>query len=264
MTSRSRWRRFRRTSGPTPALTTAIPEPQADAEARSAWRGRSSRSRCRDGGIGAWGDAVFPPALQTTSKRRGSLSCHLRGGILRRSCRALLSAGPLAVSPDGRQVAFVAQNATGGTLIWVRSLDTLAAKGLAGTEGGVSPFWSPDSRSLGFFAGEKLKRIDVSGGPPITLCDASPGISGTWSPDGVIVFSPAGGTVLQKVSAAGGVPTAATAFQGEETAHARPAFLPDGRHFVYRAIPDPTEPSRAGLRRVAGLDRRRTKLMDDG
>ena len=177
-------------------------------------------------GIQATRFVVLPP-------EGWSLSTQLQGAV---------SAGPLAVSPDGRQVAFVARNASGGTLIWVRSLDTLAAKGLAGTEGGVSPFWSPDSRSLGFFADRKLKRIDVSGGPPITLCDVALGVSAAWSPEGVIVFSPAGGTVLQKVSASGGVPTAATAFQGEETGHARPAFLPDGRHFVYRAIPRPEAP----------------------
>jgi hypothetical protein len=135
----------------------------------------------------------------------------------------LPAAGPLAVAPDGRQVAFVARNNSGGTLIWIRSLDTLAAKGLVGTEGGVSPFWSPDSRSIGFFADRKLKKIDIAGGPPVTLCDANPGISGSWSPAGVIVFSRAGGSTLQKVSASGGVPTAATVFGEGETGHARPS-----------------------------------------
>jgi Tol biopolymer transport system component len=144
------------------------------------------------------------------------------------------AAGPLAVAPDGRQVAFVARNASGGTLIWARSLDTLAAKVLVGTEGGASPFWSPDSRSLGFFADGKLKKIDIAGGPPVTLCDAAPGISGAWSRDGVIVFSPAGGTALQQVPASGGVPAPATALSEGETSHSRPAFLPDGRHFLYR------------------------------
>jgi Tol biopolymer transport system component len=148
----------------------------------------------------------------------------------------IAAAGPLAVSPDGRRVAFVARDQDGHTLIWVRSLDTLDARGLAGTEGGVSPFWSPDGRSLGFFADSKLKRVDISGGPPVTLCDTSPGLSGTWSPAGVIVFSTAAGTALQRVSASvGGAPTAATELTGNETGHARPLFLPDGRHFVYRA-----------------------------
>src|SRR4029453_18196588 len=114
-------------------------------------------------------------------------------------------------------------NTSGSTLIWVRSLDTLTAKGLIGTEGGVSPFWSPDSRSLGFFAGGKLKRNDVAGGPPVSLCDAAPGISGAWSSGGMIVFSEAAGTALQQVSAAGGVPKPATTLREGEADHARPA-----------------------------------------
>ena len=172
-----------------------------------------------------------------------------------------VSAGPLAVAPDGRQVAFVAQNASGGTLIWVRSLDTLAAKGLVGTEGGVSPFWSPDSRSLGFFADGKLKKIDITGGPRVTLCDAAAGISGSWSRDNVIVFSPAPGMALQKVSASGGAPTAATVIQEGEGGHARPFFLPDGRHFLYRVV-DSVEASRGPVF-IASLDStERTRLID--
>ena len=135
------------------------------------------------------------------------------GWTLARQTQGDPAVGPLAVSPDGRRVAFVARNASGGTLIWLRSLDTLAAQGLAGTEGGASPFWSPDSRWLAFFSGGKLKKIDVAGGPPVALCDAVPGISGAWSRDGVIVFSPAGGTALQRVSASGGVPTPATTLE---------------------------------------------------
>ena len=147
----------------------------------------------------------------------------------------IAAAGPLAVSPDGRRIAFVARDARGGTLIWLRSLDTLEAKGLAGTEGGVSPFWSPDSRSIGFFADRKLKKIDATGGPAAVLCDASPGISAAWSPAGVIVFSSAAGTSLLRVSASGGVPMPATRLSQDESGHSRPTFLPDGRHFVYRA-----------------------------
>ena len=168
--------------------------------------------------------------------------------------------GPLAVSPDGRQVAFVTRNASAQSLIWVRSLDTLDAKGLAGTEGGSSPFWSPDSRSLGFFSEGKLKKIEVSGGPPVVLCDAAPGISGTWSPSGVIVFSPAAGTPLFKVSATGGIPTPATVLETGEAAHARPTFLPDGRHFVFRNV-QPIVGRNAAF--VGSLDStERTRLMD--
>jgi eukaryotic-like serine/threonine-protein kinase len=145
------------------------------------------------------------------------------------------SAAPLSVSPDGRRIAFVAGSPHGEYLLWVRSLDTLAAQALAGTEGASAPFWSPDSTAIGFFAGGKLKKIDASGGPAITLCEAPDNRGGTWSRDGVIVFNPGNRTALQKVSASGGVPTAATVLGPGETAHFRPFFLPDGRHFVYRA-----------------------------
>ena len=145
------------------------------------------------------------------------------------------SPDPLAVSPDGRRIAFVATTAEGRSQLWVRGLESLMAQPLAGTEGAARPFWSPDSRFLGFFAGGKLKKIDVSGGPPITLCDASSDRGGAWSPDGVIVFAPTGNSALQKVSASGGLPTAATSLGPGEGSHRRPLFLPDGRHFLFRA-----------------------------
>jgi Tol biopolymer transport system component len=142
---------------------------------------------------------------------------------------------PLSASPDGRRVAFVAAGPGGISRIWGRSLDTLEAEPLTGTEGAFRPFWSPDSRFLGFFAEGKLKKIDVLGGPPITLCDSPEQRGGTWSSAGVIVFSPGPTSVLQRVSAAGGVPTAVTTLGEGETGHFQPSFLPDGRHFLYRA-----------------------------
>jgi Tol biopolymer transport system component len=143
---------------------------------------------------------------------------------------------PVKISPDGQQIAFVAVSAEGKTLLWDRSLDTLVAQPLSGTEGASAPFWSPDSRSLGFFAGGKLKKIDVSGGPPITLCDAPDNRGGTWNRDGVIVFAPTNTAALQKVSASGGMPTPATMLAQGELGHIRPSFLPDGRHFLYSTI----------------------------
>jgi len=140
------------------------------------------------------------------------------------------------ISPDGQQIAFVAVNAEGKTLLWVRALDALAAQSLAGTEGASAPFWSPDSRTLGFFAGGKLKKIDVSGGPPITLCDAADNRGGTWNQDGLILFAPTNTSALQKVSASGGVPAPATVLGQGELGHIRPSFLPDGRHFLYSTI----------------------------
>jgi len=145
----------------------------------------------------------------------------------------LAGSGALAVSPDGRHIAFVGQKGT-ESRIWVRSLDTLEARALAGTEGGLAPFWSPDSKAVAFFAGGKLKRVDITGGPVGVLCDALPGLAGAWSSEGVIVFSPAGGTALLKVPASGGTPEPATTLGEGESGHARPAFLPDGHHFLYR------------------------------
>jgi serine/threonine protein kinase/Tol biopolymer transport system component len=167
------------------------------------------------------------------------------------------STAPVAVSPDGHRVAFVAMSADGRYLLWVRSLDTLTAQALAGTEGASSPFWSPDSRLLGFFAGGKLKKIEASGGPPITLCDAPNNRGGAWSRDGVIVFNPANLVALQKVFASGGVPTAATVLGQGETAHMRPSFLPDERHFLYRAYTGST----AGPIYLASLDSSERKFL---
>jgi eukaryotic-like serine/threonine-protein kinase len=170
-----------------------------------------------------------------------------------------LGPAPLVVSPDGHQIAFAATSAEGKTSLWLRSLDTLAAQALTGTEGGLRTFWSPDSRFLGFFADGKLKKIDVSGGPPITLCDSGPGFGGTWSRDGVIVFAPTGTSGLQKVSASGGVPTAATELGAGEVGHRRPFFLPDGRHFLYYAARSGT-PGRSSVY-VSSLDSAERKLL---
>ncbi|MGH9880851.1 MAG: protein kinase domain-containing protein, partial [Pyrinomonadaceae bacterium] len=143
----------------------------------------------------------------------------------------------MAVSPDGRRLAFVAF-LEGKSLLWVRSLDSVSTQALPGTEGaqGVSSlFWSPDSRFIGFFAEGKLKKVDASGGPPQTLCDAQNSRGGTWNRDGVIVFAPGGPSPLYRVSAAGGEPSPVTALDQSrfERAHRWPHFLPDGRHFLY-------------------------------
>ncbi len=141
-----------------------------------------------------------------------------------------------AISPDGRQIAFTAKDASGKILIWVRPLDTLAPQALQGTDDAAFPFWSPDSRSIGFFAQGKLKRIDVSGGPAQTLCNAPLGRGGTWNRDGVILFAPST-TIgpLYRVTSAGGEPIAVTKPSPQQGSHRFPSFLPDGRHFLYFA-----------------------------
>jgi eukaryotic-like serine/threonine-protein kinase len=142
-------------------------------------------------------------------------------------------APPVAVSPDGRRVAFVAVR-QGIQHLWVRSLDSIAAQELPATEGAGGPFWDPDSRMLAFFAGDKLKRIDITGGRLLTLCDAPLPGGGAWSSEGFILFG-SYGKGIQSVAAGGGVPTVVTTLAQGEAAHEKPSFLPDGRHFFYRA-----------------------------
>jgi Tol biopolymer transport system component len=139
------------------------------------------------------------------------------------------------VSPDGHSIAFTASDASGPRL-FVRARDSLEAMVVPGTEGARQPFWSPDSRSLGYFAPGKLMKVALAGGAPVRICDAPDARGGTWSHSGVIVFAPAPIHFgLARVSAAGGQAEPATLLdvsQGENS-HRWPAFLPDGVHFLY-------------------------------
>ena len=167
------------------------------------------------------------------------------------------------ISPDGRRLAFTAKDASGKVLLWVRPLDALAPQALQGTDGAAYPFWSPDSRSIGFFTQleGKLKRIDVAGGPAQTLCDAPSGIGGTWNRDGVIVFAPNTSGPLYRVVSAGGEPIAVTKLisqQQQQLNHRHPSFLPDGRHFLYFATGRTAENS--GVY-VASLDSNESKRL---
>ncbi|MFY9550461.1 MAG: hypothetical protein WAU32_04865, partial [Thermoanaerobaculia bacterium] len=159
-------------------------------------------------------------------------SIPMRSSIVLTDKSALRS---IALSPDGTRLAFVARDPAGKNLLWIRPLASLAAQPLAGTENPSFPFWSPDGRSLGFFADGKLRRIDASGGPPQTLADAPVPRGGSWSREGVILFSPVVDGGLYRVSASGGPATAVTRLDESrgETTHRWPYFLPDGRHFLY-------------------------------
>jgi eukaryotic-like serine/threonine-protein kinase len=141
----------------------------------------------------------------------------------------------VAVSPDGRRLVFVAMTPEGKQVLCVRELSAVSPQTLAGTEGATYSFWSPDSRSLGFFADGRLKRIEASGGPPTILCDAPEGRGGTWNRDGVIVFAPNSTGALHRVSASGGASTPITKLDESrvETSQRWPFFLPDGEHFLY-------------------------------
>jgi Tol biopolymer transport system component len=143
--------------------------------------------------------------------------------------------GRAAVSPDGRHLTFVAPGSNGKDVLWVRSFDSLAARSLAGTEGALFPFWSPDSRWIGFFANRStLQKIDITGGPPISVASALAGNGGTWSRDGVIVFGTGATRLLYRVSAAGGEVVPLTKREKAVTiGRLGPYFLPDGNHYLY-------------------------------
>jgi hypothetical protein len=142
------------------------------------------------------------------------------------------------VSPDGRSVVFPSTAAGGRRMLWLRALDSLTARPLAGTEGVAvlaSPFWSPDSRSLGFFADGKLKRVDVVRGGVTELADAPDPRGGTWSSNGTILFGPTSNSPLFGILARGGTARPVTTLDQArfEYGHRWPNFLPDGRHFLY-------------------------------
>ena len=161
----------------------------------------------------------------------------IRASINQPENASFLPRSQFAVSPDGLRIVFVVRPPGGRQLLWIRSLGALTAQPLAGTEDATFPFWSADSRFIGFFAQSKLKKIEASGGPPQTLCDAPNGRGGTWNRDGVIVFAPDNYRPLYRVSAAGGAPVAITKLDDSklQATHRWPWFLPDGRHFLYRS-----------------------------
>jgi Tol biopolymer transport system component len=168
-------------------------------------------------------------------------------------------AGPIALSPDGRKLAFVA-TAGGAASLWVRSLDSISPQRLVGTEDASRPFWSPDGRWIAFFAQGKLKKIEASGGSPQTLCDAFDNRGGTWNHDGVILFAPSGGEGLYRISADGGTPAPVTELDTPhgEISHRWPCFLPDGRHFLYLVWSG--RPGKEGVT-VGSLDSKESKRL---
>ena len=126
-----------------------------------------------------------------------------------------------------------------GSALWVKRMDSSEYRPLPGTQGAVHPFWSPDSRQIGFFAEGKLKTVGLTGDAPFDVGEATSGFyeggGGAWNRDGVILFRSRAGP-LQKVSATGGTPTTVTTLKGAETEHLWPWFLPDGQHFLFLAV----------------------------
>ena len=153
-----------------------------------------------------------------------------------------------AVSPDGQHIVFSAGTAGKPASLWLRRLATMNAEMLAGTQGATSPVWSPDGKSIAFMAERKLKRLDLSGGPAVTLADvpnADPNQPGAWSKDGVILFGCACG--LESVKASGGPVTRLRSVDKkiQEVAYGAPQFLPDGDRFLYTVFA--TDPKLQGV-----------------
>jgi hypothetical protein len=149
-------------------------------------------------------------------------------------------AASVAISPDARMVAFVTGDAQGnGMQLWIRRVDALVARVVDGGQGAIQPFWSPDSRTIGFFTKDKLKTVSVDGGRVEEICDVQDARGGAWAASNVLVFAPANAGPLLRVSASGGTPEPATSLDASrgETGHRFPTFLPDGDHFLYAALP---------------------------
>ncbi len=163
--------------------------------------------------------------------------------------------GSLAISPDGKLVAFVATDSGGKSFLYVRPLREESARKLPDTENAFYPFWSPDSRTIAFFTGGKMKKIDVVGGSPLTICDAQNGRGGAWNNDGVILFSPGPAAGLSRVNATGGEVTPVTELDTtlNEITHRWPRFLPDGRHYLYLSPASGTDANENGTLYLGSL-----------
>jgi len=142
------------------------------------------------------------------------------------------------ISPDGSMISFLAADSTGTNHVWIQRLSALDAQTLPGTEDARTPFWSPDSRYLAYFTtDEKLKKINVSGGPPQTLA-ATPGADGWWGASGIILFDNSATDSVKAIAATGGVPTPATTIDRArgESGNGWPYFMPDGKHFLFMSL----------------------------
>jgi len=169
--------------------------------------------------------------------------------------------GSVALSADGTKLAFVAVDSKATARVWVRELKRLTADLIEGTEGASFPFWSPDGRSIGFFADGKLKKISLDGGPAVTLCEAPSGRGGDWNSRGVMIFTPATHAGIYRVPDSGGVATPVTTVDATlHTTHRWPKFLPDDEHFMYLAANHFDDASHNGVYR-ASLDGKENEFL---
>ncbi|MEO6333942.1 MAG: protein kinase [Pyrinomonadaceae bacterium] len=216
------------TSSSGSGLTTVARELPVESRARMNWLGRAAWAAA---GIFLISTLIFGALyFRRTEERRQAMRFTISPPEKNSFSQAF------AVSPDGQQIVFVATGVSGATSLWVRQVASVEARQLGGTDGASFPFWSPDSRWIGFFSGGKLRKIEAGGGPPQTLADASGDPrGGTWAPDGTIIFSPNTTAPLMRVSASGSTVSELTKLDTaiDQTSHRWPSMLPDGKRFLY-------------------------------
>jgi eukaryotic-like serine/threonine-protein kinase len=197
---------------------------------------------------GSLRSAAEPPALvHTTVVLEPGQGLHLNPG----------NPGAPVISPDGRHLAFSGQDTSGTVMLMVRSLASDRIRVIPGTSGAAYPFWAPDSRRLGFFAGSHLQTVDIGGGPVVRIASADNGKGGSWHPSDRILYTPSHAAAIFVVDAAGGTPEAVTDAEEEKfRSHRFPHWLPDGRHFLYLAWfhAGGTQGGSEAILRVASLD----------
>ncbi len=171
--------------------------------------------------------------------------------------------GHLALSPNGKYLAFAGRDSLRKRFLWVRPISALTGQMLNGTEDAAYPFWSPDNRFIAYFAKGKLLKIDAAGGPPQTICNAPGARGGTWNHDGVILFTPNSNGPLMRVSAAGGSPVPVTALDTirGDLSHRWPWFLPDGNHFLYTTQTTQTGGAEGDVICIGTLDSSENKVL---
>ncbi len=166
----------------------------------------------------------------------------------------------LEISPDGQQVVFVA-TFEGRPRLWLRRLDTVSARSLPGTDFAALPFWSPDGRAIGFFANQRLRRVDLDDGTVQALARVEVGLGGTWTRDGVILFGGRTAAPILRVNETGGEVTPVTVVRAPQLGHRFPQILPDGRHFLFY-VAGTAETSGVYIARLDGSDTRRVFSAD--
>ena len=232
-----------RTDGTEKAQAVAMPPGRMRLRERLAWMTAAA--------LAITAGALIVPRILEPAASTGPVQ---RYSLVHRGSEARFVPGPPQISPDGRMVVYSAEDRDGRFLLWVRDQDSVEPRRLAGTERyfpGQSPFWHPDSRTIGFFGDAELKRVSADGGAVQALVPthAFSGQAGAWSRNGVILYQPMEDSPLLKIPEGGGKPEPVTTLPGKGWGHMFPSFLPDGQHFLFTARPyfQPFDRGEAGI-----------------